>query len=216
MNLPLIDSTSRPPYRPGRWGWVLCLLACWPGCSRQVALTSISPSAAAQAAMAQYDTNKDGSLDAAELEKCPALKSALKAIDKDGNGRVSEQELTDRLAILYRESGAGLTSVKCWVLFDNGPLEGATVTLEPEKFLGPAIKSASGVSDPAGMVTLQMEGEKEQGVMQYGYFKARVSKKNGQGQETIPAKYNENTTLGAEVAPDGRGGDGIRLQLTSR
>ena len=211
MKLPIPFAKITP-----RTGWALFLLAGFWGCSNQVALPSLSPDGAARAAMAEYDTNKDGSLDAAELEKCPALKNGLKTMDKDGNGRLSEQEIADRLTIFYRDSRAGLTSVTCLVLLDGKPLAGATVAVEPEKFLGPVIKSATGVSDADGVVALQMEGEKEVGIMQYGFFKVRVSKKDAQGKETIPAKYNDKTTLGAEVAPDGRGGNGIRLQLTSK
>ena len=41
-----------------------------------------SPAEAARLALAEFDTNKDGRLDAKELARCPALKSALASMDK--------------------------------------------------------------------------------------------------------------------------------------
>jgi hypothetical protein len=195
-------------------GWALIFVA---GCgfgARRIAAPAFAPEEAGQLALAEYDINKDGFLDAKELERCPALKSCLKALDKDKDGRLSAAEIADRIAF-YRDSRVALLSIGCHITLDGNPLAGATVTLLPEKFLGPSLRPASGVSNNAGSVTFRTEGEQLPGV-QLGLYRVVVSKKNGAGKETIPEKYNAQTNLGLEVAPGHRGGDGLRLRLTSK
>src|SRR5947209_3938200 len=66
------------------------------GCStRRVTPSRVSAADAAAKALAQYDTNKDGFLDAAELERCPGLKNALKRHDTNKDGRFSREELEE-------------------------------------------------------------------------------------------------------------------------
>jgi hypothetical protein len=177
---------------------------------------SLSPSQAASQALAEYDANKDGVLDDKELEKCPALKSALKKIDKNNDGRLSADEIAERLQIFQRQGM--LTSARVEVTLDGMALGAATVTLVPEPFMGPAFKPASGVTDGAGTAPLQVEGAYN-GLVPMGYYRVEVSKKNAAGQELIPARYNTKTLLGQEVAPEAeeRGGAGtIKLRVTSR
>ena len=171
------------------------------GCSRSDALTfpTYSPDRIAQEALAEYDANHDGYLDAKELERCPALKAALKSIDQNGDNRLGVDEIAGRIRT-YQESGAALKHVGCRLLLDGRPLQGATVTYVPEKFMGTSIKPASGVTDKSGQVSLIAEGEKYPGA-QPGFYRVQVSKKNANGQETIPARYNQDTTLGTEVYP---------------
>jgi len=178
-------------------GLALCLL---PGCGGDTLTAPVfAPEETAQRAMAEYDTNHDGYLDAKELERCPALKHSLESMDQNNDKRLSADEIAGRIKV-YQESEVALKHVGCSVLLDNKPLEGATVTYVPEKFMGSSIKPASGVSDARGYVTLLVEGEKLPGV-QPGLYRVQVSKKNASGQETIPARYNQDTILGAEVYP---------------
>jgi hypothetical protein len=198
----------RRPCRPGRrpsaaarWllGAGLLLLAV--GCSgRRVTPPRIAPESAGQQALAAYDSNHDGALDAKELEQCPALRDALKAADRDGDGRLSADEIAARITT-YQASRIGLLACACQVTLDGRPLADATVSLVPEKFLGPDVKPASGVSDARGMVVLQTQGAEVPGVA-CALYRVEVSKKNAAGQETIPARYNTQTVLGLEVAPD--------------
>ena len=160
---------------------------------------SYSPDASAERAMAEYDTNHDGFLDAQELERCPALKRILELIDQNGDKRLSAAEIAARIEV-YQDSQIALKNVGCQVSLDGRPLQGATVTYVPEKFMGPSLKRASGVSDHLGAVELRTEGEKLPGV-QPGLFRVLVSKQNAAGQETIPARYNQDSTLGVEVYP---------------
>jgi hypothetical protein len=161
----------------------------------------VSPASAAAAALAEYDTNKDGALDAQELERCPALKSAVKQIDKNNDGRLDAGEIEARLAS-FQQRGVNVMAMSCQVLLAGEPLSGATVRLIPEKFLGDGIKPASGVTDAGGSAALTGEGLDVPGV-HCGYYRIEVSKMDG-GQEQIPARYNAQTTLGVEVAPDTR------------
>jgi hypothetical protein len=176
-------------------------LSLLPGCGRRDGLIppTYSPDEFAQEALAEYDTNHDGYLDAKELERCPALKYRLETIDQNGDHRLSVQEIAGRIQI-YADSQIALKSVLCSVQLDGRPLQGATVTYVPEKFMGSSIKPASGVSDERGGVSLTVPGEKLNGV-QPGFYRVQISKKNASGQETIPARYNQESILGAEVYP---------------
>jgi hypothetical protein len=186
------------------------LLAQLVGCSvnepARIAVPDLSPSQAAKAAIAEFDSNGDGFLDEKELEKCPGLKKCWKDWDTNNDGRLSEDEIAAALQ-RYRDNKLGLVMVRCRVLLDGQPLEGATVTFVPEKFLGPGIKPASGVSDADGHVRLRTEGQDLPGV-QCGIFRVVVSKKDSADQETISSRYNANTELGEEVGGEKRPGRG--------
>jgi hypothetical protein len=174
----------------------------------------VSPREAATQALAEYDTNKDGFLDAKELEACPALRDALKRIDKDGDGKLSADEIAERLNFFQQQDTQPDVSVE--ILLDNRPLVGATVTLVPEKFMGPAARSAAAITDESGTGYFKTEGT-DYVQVPCGYYRVQVSK-TAQGREAIPAKYNAQTTLGYEVSPDvqGRGTAAtIRLRLKS-
>ena len=122
--------------------WPTLLLCLLPGCGGGDALTmpTYSPDQAAQQAMAEYDTNHDGFLDKQELERCPALKQGLDTIDKNGDHRLSAEEIAGRIQI-YQDSQVALKAVGCHVQLDGRPLPGATVTYVPEKFMGSSLKS---------------------------------------------------------------------------
>jgi hypothetical protein len=182
------------------------------GANSRVPAPSLSPESAAQQAMAEYDTNGDGFLDEQELARCPALKSCLKELDRDKDGRLTAREIADRLT-LYRDSRIGLMSATCHVTLDGRPLIGGSVTLTPERFLGPDIKPATGVTDGNGRALLQATGQSLPGV-HCGLYRVTVSKKNAAGRELLPARYNDATVLGQEVAPGMRGS--IQLRLTSK
>jgi hypothetical protein len=170
---------------------------------------SISAGAAGSEAVAQYDTNKDGAIAGNELDRCPALKNSLQAVDKNGDRRLTADEITNRISF-WQQSGTGLMTISCTVMLDNAPATGAQVTLIPEPFLGSAIKRASGVTDSTGSVDLRVEDSDLPGVA-LGFYRIEVSRKNAKGQETIPPRYNTKSELGQEVAPDHRGGIIIRM-----
>jgi hypothetical protein len=189
---------------PGRpWllaGVVFLAVAC---SGRRVPVPAIDAEKAGQEALAQYDTNNDGFLDKYELKACPALASCLKVLDKNRDGRLSDGEIAERIH-LYQTSRVGLSALVVKVTWDGKPLVGATVTLVPERFLGDAIKPATGVTDARGFANVATAGADIPGVA-CGMFRVEVSKKDTGGRETLPARYNRKTTLGVEVGPDSKG-----------
>jgi len=172
---------------------------------------AIDAVAAGKEAIAEYDTNGDGAISGAELDQCPALKSALKKYD-NGTGKITAADITERI-LKWQESRICMSQQPILLTLDGKPLTGATVTAEPEKFLGPAIPAATGVSNAMGTVWPQVAQNKP-GVF-FGLYKLRVSKQVD-GKETIPARYNTQTELGFEKAPDGPSLTGLKLELKSK
>ena len=191
----------------GRSAWspalaLVALLA--PGCAARVEAPPLGPKAAGARALADYDRNKDGFLDARELEQCPGLKSRLARLDKDRDGRLSPGEI-ENLLEGYRDSGIGLMEVVCRVTLGGKPLAGAEVDLAPEPFRGDGVKPARGTTDERGRARPQVEGAPLRGC-HLGAYRVRISKKDARGRETLPARYNVQTQLGIEVGPGMEGG----------
>jgi len=158
--------------------------------------------AAGNAAIAEYDTNHDGTISGKELDKCPALKTGEKHY-ADAAGKITAESLAEGIA-RWQENRIAITRCGIMVTMDAKPLAGAAVTAEPEKFLGPEVQTAAGVTDLHGGCTLRIPGQIG---MQYGLYRVRV-RKSVEGKETIRARYNAKTELGLEVAP-GAGGLGV-------
>ena len=109
----------------------------------------IDASRAGQQALEMYDKNHDGVISGDELDQAPALKEALSKLDTNGDKAVSGDEIAARVKA-WQATQIGVTSVRCHVSLDGEPLEGATVTFEPESYLGTEIKSAVGVTSAFG------------------------------------------------------------------
>jgi hypothetical protein len=201
-------------------GGLVLLAAGCRGNSGPAGAPTFSPATVAAAALAEYDADKDGGLSAKELEKSPPLREAMKrALDKNNDGNVTADEFEARLRI-YQEEGMMSTCV-VQVFLDGNPLADATVTLTPEKFLGPTYRPVTGNTGPEGFAPLLSDGPNG-GFVPFGFYRVEVSKKGAGGKEIIPPRYNTQTTLGKEVAParaQQRRGDGdetLVLRLTSR
>ena len=70
---------------------ILLTLVCLAGCSgkpKPPPSSGVNPQAAGAKAIADFDANKDGKLNAEELKKCPGLQDAVKRVDKDGDNAV--------------------------------------------------------------------------------------------------------------------------------
>jgi hypothetical protein len=149
--------------------------------------------------MEMYDTNHDGFLDANELEKVPGLKAALNRLDKDHDGKLSKEEIADRITY-WANSRAGRVAVRVRVTHNGEPLSGARVVLEPEKFLGDAILSGSDTTSEMGVANISAPSDANPQVrgLSPGFYRVEITKDD----EMIPAKYNTETTLGAEASSD--------------
>src|SRR5262245_39788919 len=111
----------------GLFGAFFILAGCNSGGQPSLRMPGLNPDAAGRDALAEYDANKDGAIDAKELEKCPALKQALQAVDRDRNGRVTAREIADRLRF-YQERKLAMVDIACQVMLDNTALIDAAVT----------------------------------------------------------------------------------------
>jgi hypothetical protein len=176
-------------------------LACSNNRAAPIKPPSFSASEGAEQALADYDTNRDGVIDREEAKRSPGLLYAFKSFDKNGDGKLSSEELQSQMAT-YSDTGA--MSLNLTFLLDGNPLEGATVTCVPEKFMGPNYKPATGTTRSDGTVQPEATASGLPG-MPYGVYRVEVSKKNAAGQETIPARYNTNTTFGVELHTSMRG-----------
>lgn len=184
---------------------ILLAVICTSGCNRgpsRIVPPEINPKAAAAEAISLYDANKDGALNAGELAKCPGISAELKAYDTDGNGAVSQEEITARITDL-RKHGVGLTRLNCNVMVNGRGIEHATVRFEPEPYLGQEIQAAEGVTNARGVAQLAIPAEKlpsdQQGLkaVHYGTYKVRITHPTVK----LPPKYNTETTLGYESRP---------------
>jgi hypothetical protein len=178
------------------------------GCSGgppRTAPPSIDADTAGKQAIAMYDKDGDGAISGKELDTCPGIKDALEYFDINHDGKITAAAIAARIHE-WQESKVGTAATKVRVLLDGAPLEGATVTFEPEPFLGPNVAAASAQTAANGgaIMTIPADGshslgDRKSGV-HYGIYKVRISKPVG-GKESLPSRYNTNTVLGVEIGP---------------
>jgi hypothetical protein len=179
------------------------------GCSDgqpSIEAPAINAGGAGRQAMQRYDANRDGRVSGDELDGAPALKAALGSLDANGDGGVTADEVADRVGA-WQASQLGRMSITCDVILDGKPLSDATVTFVPEEFLGDEIQAARGVTDARGSAAMSIPDLFPPGVA-CGLYRVEISKL-ADGEETIPAEYNSQTTLGVEVAEDAGAGEGM-------
>lgn len=188
--------------------WGALVLSGTGGCSRgpaRLATQNFGISAVVADAMTELDANQDSVLDHDEMIKAPSLLSALAEIDKDGDGKISQEELTARIQF-WRASRIAIMPANCLVIGPDGrALAGATVTFEPEPFLSGVLHEATGTTGASGMASMSVEPEysvspRVRGVY-CGLYRVKVSLLRD-GKETIDSRYNTETTLGTEVYPN--------------
>ena len=190
------------------------ILAVAVGCQRgpsRLYPPPIDASAAGAKAIEMYDTDKDGKISGAELDKCPALRAALAQIDATGEGSITAAKITARIKA-WQDSKLGRMSLSCTVLHNGKPLANAGVKFVPEKFLGENVKTASGKTDANGvaMISVPTTGRDDPPGVAPGLYRVEITKAG----DNVPAKYNSDTTLGQEVALDAQGlREGVKFDL---
>jgi hypothetical protein len=182
----------------------ICVASCNRGPSA-VKPPSISASGAGSKAMELYDKDDDGKVAGPELDGAPALKAAMATLDTDGDQAVDADEVAARVKS-WQATPVALTGVKVKVTMDGQPLPGAEVVFEPDPCLGDDIKLAKAITgaygDVAPVIPPELRGSADHpGGIQLGLYLVRITK-NVSGKETVPARYNTNTTLGQEIAYD--------------
>jgi hypothetical protein len=202
--------------------YLLATLAAALGCSSgpsRVQPPSIDADDAASQAMELYDKDSDGAINAAELEAAPGLKAAMATIDTNKDGSAQEEEIAARIES-WAATGIGVVAITCTVTMDGKPLTDAKVVFEPEPYLGDALQVAEGVTSPLGSTTVSIPKANRPTPdtppgAQLGIYRVRITKEGG---SPIPAKYNTETTLGQQVAPDDPSvmGQKMRFNLESK
>lgn len=204
-----------------------CLAACltiWlAGCSSgpsKITAPSFDPSGSADQAMELFDKDGDGFLAGAELDAAPGIKAAMKTLDGDQDGKVTAEEINARIQA-WVTRGVGLMGCACAVTLDGKPLDGATITFDPEPIFGDLLQPAmgpvtGGTASPTIPKQNRIPADAPPG-LRVGLYRVRISKPVN-GVETIPAQYNKETTLGQQVSTDDPAiaGQRVRYELTSK
>jgi hypothetical protein len=177
---------------------LITLCGCWGGSLPRV-YPDKPDARAGERAIELYDANKDGLLDAAELEKVPGLKAAVQNVDLNKDGKISAAEISARIGA-WADSKMGRMGVTCNLTHNGQPLIGATVKFIPESFLGGELKPAEGTTDAFGIARMSTPASGQRGICP-GFYRVEITKSG----ETIPRKYNTETQLGQEVAIDAAG-----------
>jgi len=184
---------------------------------RRLSPPRIDAEAAGRLAIGQYDTDKDGFIAGAELDKAPSLKASMRNLDTNVDKKVSEEEITARIQ-KWEDDRVGKMSLMVRVTRGGQPLVGATVKFVPGKFLGEEVQIAEGVTDEQGCADLTVPPDPNEPNIRgvhCGLFRVEISKKAG-GKETIPARYNTQTIFGQEVSVDAANiQEGIVFELES-
>lgn len=174
------------------------------GCGANARHPQIDAAAAGKAAIAKFDANGDAVLSGKELDRISSIGGALDKFDANGDKQVSADEISARIES-WQASPNATATVSCNVRFGGRPVVDATVELEPESFLGDQVQPARGTTNEQGFAYLSMATDDPSaptvGSMQYGLYRVRITKSTG-GIQAIPVKYNSDTKLGLEVAPD--------------
>ena len=149
-----------------------------------------------------YDTNKDGKISGAELDKAPALKQGLTNFKSTPEKGVTAADITTRIIAWQGTKVGRIGSVTCSVTRGGKPVAGAEVKFVPEKFLGDTMPVCTGTTGPDGYAPMSapVNGPDDAPGVPPGYYRVEITKPG----ETIPAKFNTQTIFGEEVCPDKR------------
>lgn len=199
--------SSLPPDRGNRiaalcgvsFALLAVVLATCSGCgsSDAIARPYVNASSAAKQAMQQLDSDGDGSLSELELAAAPYLNETAQRMGLSGPLTLNDLEARFKD---YFDSEYVMTGVSCRVLLNGRPLDGAKIALEPPSFLSDSLEPASGATNSSGLARPVQPGKPG---MYLGPYLVRITKLVD-GQELIPARYNEQTELGIEVAQNAK------------
>ena len=178
-----------------------CLVGCGDGGGPTFPEANVDPAEVASQIMAEYDADSNGELSKAEMKKCEGLLMLTAGqeqmmpkyrLDKDGSGTISETEFAQKFAECFEERRQGYS---CIVTHRDEPLEGATVRLVPEPFMGAGVASASGVTDREGHCSVSTADGLEGAVP--GIYRVEITHPTVE----ISAKFNSATTINIALDP---------------
>lgn len=180
----------------------LAAIAVIAGCSRSPARfypPKYDSKTLGEQAVAKLDANGDHLLDSKELAASPALSADLKKLDKNGDDQLSAEEIGAKVEE-WTAGKLGAVSIVCSVTRGGPDASNIQVKFVPESYMGDVVKMGTGVTNSQGSTAITAEGEKRKSTMHCGYYRVEISSIQN-GKETVPAKYNVNSVLGAEVRP---------------
>lgn len=185
--------------------------------ARALPMPKINGSASAAAALERYDADGDGLLGKKEILDCIGLADNLAVFDVNGDSSISEDELSSGLESITGD-GFSLLGAPCAFILDGRPLRNAKVSLEPVDYLVSDLSKATATTNGSGdcypiidPASLPKEFSRMRG-MQPGLYKIVVT----HDEIPIPAKYNENTTLGVLVSNASLPRDGFVFKLSTK
>ncbi len=191
-------------------GSIFFLSGCDVSSRPSVTPPKVNPGSTAAAAIRSYDSDGNGSLSNSELTACPAISSARKLYDRDGDGQLSQEEIAARLEQLFGSS-VGLVTVDCVVTRQRQPLSGATVRFTPEPFLDGAVLPAVATTDQNGEAAPSIAAEDLPTNLQKEKLMQPGIYRVEIEHPAVSAKNSK--PLGVEVDPSRRDGTTVRLDL---
>lgn len=194
-------------------GAVVVYCGCGGGPSR-VAAPEWDPDGVADRAIEMLDKDGDGKVSEEEVKEAPGLAYPFPVLDTDGDKALSREEIETRIQE-YADSKVAFTDFKLSVTFNGRPLQNAEVRLVPEPFLGEGVvNTATGITDSTGSVRPDAGSELSVPLSKIGMYRVEVTSP----RVDIPQHYNTDTTLGVEVSPftDTISPGGVVLHLSSR
>jgi hypothetical protein len=136
----------------------LALVGCSGGTPARVYVPDYDVATISQQAIELNDKDGNGVLSEDEVKLAKSLQSGMSRLDGDKDGKLTVEEVAQRIQ-RYVDFKAGLVPVDVTVTRNGRPLAGATVTYEPEKFMGDSIPPASGVTGAEGLTTISAAAE---------------------------------------------------------
>jgi len=177
------------------------------GCNsgpKRVEPIALSGTQIATEALKQFDKDSSGDLSREELSELPSVLGVLTQYDKDSNGSLTATEIEERIT-RWQQLKVGLVNCSFTMTLDGKALQKADVELVPEAICGGTLPHCKGKTDDMGRVTLSSVADDPnaksiQGLpgVPPGLYKVIVV----HPKLSNLTKYNAQTTLGIQVAPD--------------
>jgi EF hand len=123
-----------------------------------IEIVNVDPAQAAAQAIAANDKDGDGKLSADELRSIPGILKWKQLYDLNSDGYVTADEISQRLEKL-RADKVGFRAVSASVKLDGRPLPNVHIVLTPEAYLGEAVKVASGTTNERGFASLMVAAD---------------------------------------------------------
>lgn len=172
---------------------------------------SVDASAAADGAIAEFDSNGDGAI--SKDEACTGMSNVWERYDQDEDGQATVDELKTRFQ-RWTGGDTGMMNLRAEVKYRGQLLDGATIVMTPYEFLGENVLPSDGKTDSYGYAFMAISKDllpkSQQGThgMQVGLYKVSITHPD----RKLPAKYNDQTELSVDLSPS-EANTGVRFYL---